>query len=203
MEKSRLDKQFDFAREIDKEKFIKRQTYLSDSMTRENDAEHAWHMAIMAILLSEYANEEVDVLKTVTMILIHDIVEIDAGDTYAYDEEGKKTQREREEKAADRIFRLLPEDQGRKFRDLWEEFEACETPEAKFARAMDNIQPPMLNDVTDGKSWSERGVRLSQILGRNRRTPEGSNELWDYAYENFILPHVAKGHIEDDEGVID
>lgn len=203
MKKSRLDKQFDFAREIDKEKFIKRQTYLSDGMTRENDAEHAWHMAIMAILLSEYANEEVDVLKTVTMILIHDIVEIDAGDTYAYDEEGKKTQREREEKAADRIFSLLPEDQGRKFRDLWEEFEACETPEAKFARAMDNIQPPILNDVTDGKSWSEKGVRLSQILGRNRRTAEGSNELWDYAYENFILPHVKKGHIKDDEGVID
>lgn len=203
MEKSRLDRQFDFAREIDREKFIKRQTYLSDGITRENDAEHAWHMAIMAILLSEYANEEIDVLKTVTMILIHDIVEIDAGDTYAYDEEGKKTQREREEKAADRIFSLLPEDQGRKLRDLWEEFEACETPEAKFARTMDNIQPPMLNDVTDGKSWSEKGVRLSQILGRNRHTAEGSQTLWDYAYENFILPHVKKGHIEDDEGVMD
>lgn len=201
MEKSRLDKQFDFCREIDKEKFIKRQTYLSDGMTRENDAEHAWHMAIMAILLSEYANEEIDVLRTVSMILIHDIVEIDAGDTYAYDEEGKKTQREREEKAADRIFSLLPEDQGRKLRDLWEEFEACETPEAKFARAMDNIQPPMLNDATNGKSWAEKGVRLSQILGRNKHTAKGSEELWEYAYENFIVSHVKKGHIIDDEGI--
>ena len=112
-ELQRLDQQFDFIREIDKEKFIARQTYLSDGVRKENDAEHAWHMAIMTILLSEYAKEEIDVLKTVTMLLIHDIVEIDAGDTYAYDEEAKKTQREREVKAADRIFGMLPEDQGK------------------------------------------------------------------------------------------
>ena len=116
----RLEQQFEFIREIDKEKFIGRQTYLSDGRRKENDAEHAWHMAIMTILLSEYANEEIDVLKTVTMLLIHDIVEIDAGDTYAYDEEAKKTQKEPEQKAAERIFGLLPPDQGEKFKKIWE-----------------------------------------------------------------------------------
>lgn len=195
METSRLDKQFDFFREIDKEKLIMRQTPLAHGGRRENDAEHAWHMAVMAILLSEYAEEEIDVLKTVTMLLIHDIVEIDAGDTYAYDEEAKKTQREREAAAAGRIFALLPDDQQKEFRDLWEEFEAWETPEAKFAHAMDCIQPMMLNDASEGISWAEHGVRLGQILKRNARTAEGSGILWDYAYENFLLANVEKGKI--------
>lgn len=194
----RLTQQFDFIREIDKEKFVGRQTYLSDGRRKENDAEHAWHMAIMTILLSEYANEEIDVLKTVTMLLIHDIVEIDAGDTYAYDEEAKKTQKEREEKAAERIFGLLPGDQGGKLKALWQEFEACETKEARFARTMDNIQPLMLNDATDGKAWAEHGVNLSQILNRNRRTHKGSEALWEYALTNFIQPNVEKGRIIPD-----
>lgn len=192
----RLQKQFDFFREIDKEKFIGRQTYLSDGVRKENDAEHAWHMAIMTILLSEYSNGEIDVLKTVTMLLIHDIVEIDAGDTYAYDEEGKKTQRQREEKAADRIFGILPEDQQKKFREIWEEFEAGETPEAKFARTMDNIQPMMLNDATGGKAWMEHGVKLAQIMGRNKVTPDGSKILWDYARQEIIEANVEKGTIK-------
>lgn len=195
----RIDQQFEFLREIDKEKFIGRQTYLTDGKRKENDAEHAWHMAIMTILLGEYANEEIDVLKTVTMLLIHDIVEIDAGDTYAYDEEGKKTQREREEKAAERIFGLLPKDQGRKMRSLWEEFEACETKEAKFARTMDNLQPVMLNDATDGKAWEEHSVHLQQILNRNRNTADGSKTLWEYSLNRFIRPNVEKGRIKDDE----
>ena len=127
---NRLNQQFAFIREIDKEKFIGRQTYLTDAKRKENDAEHAWHMAIMTLLLSEYANQKIDVLKTISMLLIHDLVEIDAGDTYAYDEEGKKTQAEREQKAADRIYGMLPEDQGKKLYDLWLEFEAQETPEA-------------------------------------------------------------------------
>ena len=127
----RLEQQFQFIKEIDKEKMIGRQTYVSDAKRKENDAEHAWHMAIMTVLLSEYANEEIDVLKTITMLLIHDIVEIDAGDTYAYDEVGKQTQREREVKAAERIFGMLPEDQAKKFRDLWDEFEARETKDCK------------------------------------------------------------------------
>jgi putative hydrolase of HD superfamily len=193
-----MEKQFQFIEEIDKEKLIGRQTYLTDTARKENDAEHAWHMAVMTILLSEYANEKIDVLKTVTMLLIHDIVEIDAGDTYAYDAEGAKTQREREEKAAERIFGMLPEDQAKKFRDLWEEFEAKKTPEAKFARTMDNIQPMMLNSKTGGKAWMEHGVHISQILKRNEVTPEGSKELWNYAREHFIEPNVKKGHIKED-----
>ena len=152
MEDSRIDKQFEFFREIDKEKFIGRQTYLTDAQRKENDAEHAWHMAIMTILLSEYSNEKIDVLKTVTMLLIHDLVEIDAGDTYAYDEEGKKTKRVRELAAADRIFGILPEEQGEKMRGLWDEFEAGETAEAKFAHAMDHIQPLMLNAAKIGRA---------------------------------------------------
>lgn len=199
MEKSRLDRQFDFFREIDKEKLIGRQNYITDGKRKENDAEHAWHMAIMAILLSEYANEEIDVLKTVTMLLIHDIVEIDAGDTYAYDEEGKKTQNERERAAAKRIYGLLPEDQGQKLKALWDEFEACETPEARFARTMDNLQPVMLNDATDGKSWREHQVHLNQILKRNENTAKGSEMLWDYSYNKLIWPNVQKGNIKPDE----
>ena len=148
----RLEQQFAFIQEIDKEKFIGRQTYLSDGLRKENDAEHAWHLALMTILLSEYANEGIDVLKTVTMLLIHDIVEIDAGDTYAYDEEGKKTQKEREERAAERIFGLLPEEQGKRFKRLRQEFEEQKTLEAKFTRMKDNHQPMMLNHAADGKA---------------------------------------------------
>ena len=199
MDGDRLKKQFEFCLEADKEKFIGRQTYLSDGIRKENDAEHAWHMALMALILSEYANEEIDVLKTISMILIHDIVEIDAGDTYAYDVEAKKTQKEREEKAAERIFGMLPEDQQVKFRALFEEFEAAETAEARFARAMDNVQPLMLNNATGGKSWEERGVRISQILKRNEITPIGSKMLWDYTYENLIRPSLEKGKIIDDK----
>lgn len=199
--KSRLRKQFDFIEEIDKEKLIGRQTYISDGIRKENDAEHAWHMAIMTVLLSEYANETIDVLKTMTMLLIHDIVEIDAGDTYAYDEEGKKTQRKREEAAAERIFGLLPDDQKEKFMSIWEEFEEGVTPEAKFAHTMDHIHPLMLNAKTDGKSWVEHGVALSSILRRNENTKEGSKELWEYAKNNFIRPNVEKGRIINDESL--
>ena len=194
----RLEQQFAFLREIDKEKMIGRQTYLTDAVRKENDAEHAWHMAIMTLLLSEYANEEIDVLRTISMLLIHDIVEIDAGDTYADDMEAKKTQRQREGRAAERIFGMLPSDQREKMRALWEEFEACETREAKFARSMDNIQPMMLNAATDGKAWEEHEVRLSQILKRNQRTKEGSETLWKYAKETFIDPNIEKKRIVDD-----
>lgn len=198
MDDKRLNKQFEFCLEADKEKFIGRQTYLSDGIRKENDAEHAWHMAVMTLILGEYANEKIDLLKTISMILIHDIVEIDAGDTYAYDEEKKKSQKSRELAAADRIFAMLPEDQQQKFRQLWDEFEAAETPEAKFARAMDNVQPIMLNNATEGKSWEERKIRLSQILNRNQITPEGSQTLWDYMRENFIKPNVDSGKIIKD-----
>ena len=186
MEQERLDKQFAFIREIDKEKKIGLQTYISDASRKENDAEHAWHSAVMAVLLSDYANEKIDVLKTVTMILLHDVVEIDAGDTYAYDEEAKKTQRQREERAANRIYGLLPEE--------------AKTPEAKFARAMDHLQPLMLNDATNGKSWLEHCVNISQVLARNVHTEEGSKELWAYAKENWIEKNVKNGNIRNMEG---
>ena len=199
MDYARLEKQMEFCKEIDKEKLIGRQTYLTDGSRKENDAEHAWHAALMAVVFSEYANENIDVLKTVLMILIHDLVEIDSGDTYAYDEEGKKTQRQREERGADRIFGMLPEDQGKQFRALWEEFEEWKTPEARFAHVMDNLQPMMLNAATDGKSWTEHGIRLEQILNRNRHTSKGSEVLWEYAKENFIQPHLEQGHIKSPE----
>lgn len=197
MDRKKMDMQFDFIREIDREKMIGRQTYLSDASRKENDAEHAWHAAVMAILLKEYANEEIDILKTVTMILLHDVVEIDAGDTYAYDEEGKKTQRQREERAAARIYGLLPDGQGQKLLALWEEFEEAETPEAKFARAMDHLQPLLLNDASNGRSWIEHGVELSQVLARNAHTADGSKRLWDYAKENWIDRNVKNGTIRN------
>lgn len=194
----RLEQQISFIREIDKEKQIGRQTYLTGGSRKENDAEHAWHIALMAILLSEYANEPIDLLRTVTMLLIHDLVEIDAGDTYAYDEAAKATEHDREARGADRIFGILPEDQGKALRELWEEFNAGETPEARFAHAMDNFQPVMLNAATDGRAWAEHEVRLSQILRRNRITPEGSDRLWEYALQHFIQPNVERGRIRDD-----
>ncbi len=197
MDSERIKKQFEFIREIDKEKFIGRQTYLSDAKRLENDAEHAWHAAIMTILLGEYSNEPIDILKTVSMILIHDLVEIKAGDTYAYDEEGKKNQRQRELEAADIIFSMLPDDQGKKLRAIWDEFEDGDTPEAKFARTMDRIQPIMLNDATGGKMWEQKGICLSQVLGRNEKAKEGSEELWKYALENFIIPNVEKGKLKN------
>ena len=183
MKKSLLEKQFEFILEADKEKSILR---------------HAWHMALMCVLLSEYSNEKIDVLKTISMILIHDIVEIDAGDTYAYDAQGASSQRERELKAADRLYDILPPDQGERLRALWEEFEAGQTAEAKFAKALDNIQPAMLNSATDGIEWVRHGVRLSQVLKRNKNTADGSAVLWDYSFNNFILPNVEKGRIIED-----
>lgn len=193
----RLQKQMEFILEVDKVKQIVRQTYLTDGSRKENDAEHSWHLALMAVLLKEYANEEVDLAKVIPMVLIHDLVEIDAGDTYAYDQAGLKTQRERETKAADRIFGMLPEDQGMKFRDLWEEFEAYETAEAKFAHVLDNCQPLILNDASGGKSWQEHTVHKSQIYKRNEHTGEGSREIWEYM-KQLIEKHIQLGHVIDD-----
>ncbi|MCQ2522161.1 MAG: HD domain-containing protein [Lachnospiraceae bacterium] len=197
-EADRLEKQMNFCRELDTEKFIKRMTYLHDGIRRENDAEHAWHMAVMAIVLSEYSNEPIDLLKTLKMILMHDVVEIDAGDTYAYDEKGKETQAEREKAAAERLYGLLPDKQGDEYRSLFEEFEAGETAEARFARTMDNMQPLMLQGMTNGKAWEENGVKLSQVLKRNERSKLGAEKLWEYTYENIIKKGVANGKLIDD-----
>ncbi len=201
-EMDRLEKQMKFIEELDKNKGIGRQTYILGGERKENDAEHMFHLAIMAAVLSEHANEPVDVLKVMTMVLVHDAVEIDAGDTYAYDEEGNVTKRERECKAADRIFHILPPDQEEYFRGLWEEFEANETPEAQFANTLDKLQPTMLNHTSGGRAWKEHGVAVSQIYKRNGSTALGSEVLWKYARENFIEPHVEKpgkpGEIKED-----
>ena len=197
MTDERLKQQLEFVLEIDKEKNIFRQTHLSGHGRNENDAEHAWHMAIMTMLLSEYANEKIDVLKTVGMLLIHDIVEIDAGDTYAYDKNANATKRERELKAADRIFNILPEDQAKKLRGLWDEFEEYQTPEAKFAHVMDNLAPVMLCDAVGGKGWKEHGVFENQVYGRNKRTPEGSETLYQVIDEVF-RKNIQLGNIKGD-----
>lgn len=194
---NRLEKQMAFALKIDEEKNILRQTHLSHHGRRENDAEHAWHMSIMAYLLKEYANEEIDLAHTMMMCLIHDIVEIEAGDTYAYDEEGKKTQAAREALAADHLFGLLPEDQKQEMIALFNEFEESKTPEAKFAHAMDNLQPFMLNDVNDGGDWREHGVTKTQVYGRQSRTAEGSLALYEYT-DKILQKHIAKGDIKDE-----
>ena len=196
MDKERFQKQLDFILEADKEKNILRQTHLSGHGRRENDAEHAWHMAIMIYLLKEYANEEFDVTKAMMMALIHDIVEIDAGDTYAYDTAGLQTQKEREELAAERIFGMLPEDQKTELKALFEEFEACETSEAKFARAMDNFQPLLLNNSNNGRDWKEHGVCKSKVMGRHKNTRFGSEVIGEYS-EQIIEENVKKGNIRD------
>lgn len=198
MENKRLEQQLAFALEVDKEKNILRQTHLSGHGRRENDAEHAWHMAVMIYLLKEYANEPIDLAKTMMMALLHDVVEIDAGDTYAYDEKGLETQAEREEKAAKRIFGLLPKEQQEEFYSLFREFEEYETPEARFAHTMDNFQPLMLNHSNGGGDWKEHNVAQSQIYKRNAKTGTGSEVIWDYMKE-LIEENVRKGALRTEE----
>ena len=172
MDNERLKKQMDFILEMDKMKSIMRQTYLANGERKENDAEHSWHLALMCGILAEYSNEPIDVLKTMKMVLLHDAIEIDAGDTYAYDAAGNQT-------------------------NLWEEFEESRTPEAKFAHVLDNAQPMLLNDASEGKSWREHGVKKSQIMKRNARTHEGSEAIWEYQKE-IIEQNIKKGNIIDD-----
>lgn len=197
MDAERFQKQLQFILEADQEKNIFRQTHLSGHGRRENDVEHAWHMAIMIYLLKEYANEPMDLAKAMMMALIHDIVEIDAGDTYAYDEKGLRTQKEREEKAAERIFGLLPQDQQEELQKLFDEFESYATPEARFARAMDNFQPLLLNDSNDGGDWKTHSVTKSQVKKRHASTELGAKEIGEYAMR-LIDTHVEKGHLIDE-----
>lgn len=190
----RLKKQLEFVLEIDKEKNIFRQTHLSGHGRNENDAEHAWHMAIMAYLLKEYSNESIDITKVMVMCLIHDIVEIEAGDTYAYDEEAKKTQKAREEAAKEKLYSMLPEDQKQELMALFEEFEEQKTPEAKFARAMDNLQPLLLNDSNDGTDWKNHQVSASQVYGRQGQTKAGSEALFEVT-DQILKKHIEKGNL--------
>lgn len=193
----RLKKQLAFALEIDKEKNIFRQTHLSRHGRNENDAEHAWHMAIMAYVLREYSNEKIDVAKVMLMCLIHDIVEIDAGDTYAYDAENLKTQTARENAAKERIFSLLPDEQKEELIALFDEFEAFETPESKFAHAMDNLQPLMLNNSNGGADWKEHEVTAQQVYGRQSKTRLGSETLFEVV-DSIIQQNIANGQIRED-----
>lgn len=193
----RLKKQLAFALEIDKEKNIFRQTHLSGHGRNENDAEHAWHMAIMAYVLREYSNEKIDVAKVMLMCLIHDIVEIDAGDTYAYDAENLKTQTAREHAAKERIFSLLPDEQKEELIALFDEFEAFETPESKFAHAMDNLQPLMLNNSNGGADWKEHEVTAQQVYGRQSKTRLGSETLFEVV-DSIIQQNIANGQIRED-----
>ena len=191
---NRIEKQLAFSLEIDKVKNIFRQTSLSGKIRKENDAEHSWHMAVMAYLLREYANEKVDILKVVMMCLIHDVVEIDAGDTYCYDEEGLKTQKEREEAAKIRIFSMLPAEQAKEMMALFDEFEAYETPESKFAHAMDNLQPLILNNSNNGSDWKEHGVNSTQVYGRQSKTKLGSEKLFEVT-DGILQENIRKGNL--------
>ena len=191
----RLKRQLGFALEIDKEKNIFRQTHLSGHGRNENDAEHAWHMAIMAYLLKEYANEPVDIAKVMLMCLIHDIVEIDAGDTYAYDEEALKTQKALEDESKERIFSILPEEQKEELMALFDEFEEFATPESKFAHAMDNLQPLMLNNSNDGGDWRRHEVCAEQVYGRQNKTRLGSEKLYEIT-KQIIEENIEKGNIK-------
>ena len=192
----RITKQLAFALEIDKEKNVFRQTHLSGHGRNENDAEHAWHMAIMAYLLREYSNEEIDIAKVMLMCLIHDIVEIDAGDTYAYDSEAKKTQKAREDAAKERIFSLLPEDQKEELTALFDEFEESRSAEARFARAMDNMQPLILNNSNGGSDWREHGVTAQSVYGRQSRTRAGSEKLYEVTDE-ILRENIRKGNLPE------
>lgn len=192
----RMEQQFAFALEVDKLKNIFRQTRLSGHGRRENDAEHSWHIALMAYLFREYANEEVDILRVMLMCLVHDIVEIDAGDTYAYDAQGLATQKAREAAARERLYSILPEDQGAELAALFDEFEACETPEARFARALDNIQPMMLNHSNGGGDWREHGIAAEQVYRRQSGTRLGSERLFAVADE-VIRENIRKGNLTE------
>ena len=192
----KLKQQLDFILEIDKEKNILRQTHLSGHGRRENDAEHAWHMAIMAYLLKEYSNEPVDITKVMIMCLIHDIVEIDAGDTYGYDTEGLKTQKAREDAAKERIFSLLPNAQKKELTALFDEFEEARTAESRFAHVMDNLQPLLLNNSNGGADWREHEVYASQVYGRQQKSRYGSKQLYEIT-DQILKENIKKGNIKE------
>ena len=197
MQLERLLKQMDFIKEIDKIKYIERRTKLFNSNRRENDAEHSWHLAMMAIVLAEHSNEPVDILKVVKMVLIHDIVEIDSGDIFIYDTEMNHNNSEEERKAAQRIFGMLPREQAEEFIALWEEFEANETAEAKFAKAVDRLEPLLQNSSNNGGTWQEYGVKHSQMINKKIIINEGSETLWDYTTD-LLDRCVEKGILSKD-----
>ena len=194
MDNERFEQQIRFILEIDKLKTIMRRTYLLNADRAENTAEHSWHLAMMAIVLAEHANQPVDVARVIKMVLVHDIVEIDAGDTYFYDTAAALDKSEREHAAAGRIFGLLPPDQGKELRELWEEFEAGQTADARFALALDRFMPQLHNYHTKGRSWAEHGITADRVLERNESMAEGSAKLWECA-QSLLKDAVEKGFL--------
>lgn len=188
----RLKKQMEFLIEIDRMKNIYRQTLVLHEDRAENDAEHSWHLAMLVMILAEYSNEPIDVLHVIKMVLIHDIVEIDAGDTYCYDTVGNQSKAEREERASQRLFGMLPNDQRRELYSLWREFEEKSTPESKFANVVDRIQPITLNYQKGGISWINHGIKSEQVLERNSIVAENAKDLWEYV-QDIIDDAIKKG----------
>jgi len=191
---SRVSEQIRFLLEIDRLKGVLRRSLVLDGSRRENDAEHSWHLAVMAAVLAEYGPSGADLGRVMRMLLVHDVVEIDAGDTYCYDAAACETQAEREVLAADRIFALLPADQAKEIRGLWEEFEARRTPEARFAAALDRVQPVLLNFHTQGRAWREHGVTRGQVIERNKHIEAGAPVLWEYV-RGLIEEAVERGYL--------
>ncbi|MBN8825847.1 MULTISPECIES: HD family hydrolase [unclassified Spirosoma] len=192
METTNLLRQIEFIKEVDKLKYIVRKTKLFNSDRNENDAEHSWHLALMAIVLVEHANFPVDLLKVIKMLLIHDLVEIDAGDTFIYDTQKSHDNTAEEREAAKRIFGLLPDEQATELITIWEEFEEQQTNEAKFARAMDRLEPLLQNTSNQGGTWTEFGVRYNQVYAKKKVIEQGSTQIWQYA-EQLINDSVEKG----------
>ena len=193
----RLQKQIEFILEADKLKHTLRKTILTDRSRRENSAEHSWHIALTVLVLTEYAKDKtIDLFRVLKMLLIHDLVEIDAGDTYCYDDQGRKDQAQREERAADRIFSILPDDQARSFRQLWDEFEAGKTAESRFANALDRLQPFLHNYFTEGQTWQENDVKSSQVVARMQPVEDGSPLLWNYV-KALLYDAVTKGYLSE------
>ncbi len=196
LESERFKSQIEFITEVDKLKQIQRRTTLLDRSRQENSAEHCWHIALTVLILSEYADEaNLDLLQVIKLLLVHDLVEIDAGDTYCYDEIGGQDQKMRETKAADRIFNILPPDQAASFRSLWDEYEARETPESRFANALDRLQPLLHNYFTLGHTWQKHGIQKKQVISRMQPVDEGSHFLWDYV-SSLIDDAVEKGYLK-------
>lgn len=192
---ARLAQQIEFIVECDKLKEIFRQTQLTKSRRAENDAEHSWHLCLCVVTLAEHANvPDLNLLRVLKMVILHDLVEIDAGDTFAYDTAAMANQHEREAVAAERIFGMLPPDQACEFRAIWDEFEAKATPESKFANAVDRFQPMLLNCRTQGGGWKKHGITHDRVIARNQHIADGSRELWQYA-DQMLKDAVAAGHL--------
>ena len=192
----RLQRQMQFLVEIDKLKSVFRRTYLADGSRKENDTEHSWHFAMAVLVLAEHAAEPIDVCRTAKMALIHDLVEIDAGDVTVYDLAAREAQKAKERAAAERIFALLPADQATELRAVWEEFEARETPEAKFAAAIDRMQSIVLNVASGGKTWREVGVSADRVRTVNAHIAQGSPAVWEFV-QGLVDQAVAKGYFPE------